>query len=230
MTGYQKYLPGKRTFVVLCLLLLGTTVYVYSVTAQNKSMTVRQRMLKSFYPVLMWFGKAGAKIERAPKATKAAVSFYDCATWQIDGTPFDLAALKGKKILAVNTASDCGFTQQFEELEALYQKYGDRLIVLGFPSNEFKQQEKGTDQEIATFCQRNFGVSFPLMKKGNVLASPDQQAVYRWLTNPALNGWNAAPPSWNFTKYLIDENGNLLAVFPPAIKPAGAAFTTELGL
>src|SRR6185295_11779982 len=111
-----------------------------------------------------------------------------------------------------NVASNCGFTGQYDELEKLYKSYGDELVILGFPANDFKEQEKGTDEEILQFCKVNFGVTFPLFQKHSVL-KPNQGAVYKWLTDPLENGWNVQQPTWNFCKYIVDETGNLKAFF-----------------
>lgn len=135
-----------------------------------------------------------------------------------NGQPFSFAQLAGKKVLLVNTASDCGYTGQYAPLQQLYKEYGDRLVVIGFPSNDFKEQEKGSDAEIAQFCQVNYGVTFPLATKQPVTGA-DQQTVYQWLTDAAQNGWNTQPPSWNFAKYLVDEAGRLIAYFDPGVDP-----------
>lgn len=114
-----------------------------------------------------------------------SVSFYSLKDTLIDGTGFDLSQLKGKKVLLVNTASDCGYTGQYDDLQKLSEKYKDKLVVIGFPANDFKEQEKGTDQEIAAFCKLNFGVRFPLMKKSSVKKGPGQNKIFQWLTDPA---------------------------------------------
>ncbi|GBU08312.1 glutathione peroxidase [Bacteroidales bacterium] len=144
--------------------------------------------------------------------------FYKLSFNSISGEKIDFSSLKGKKILIVNTASKCGFTPQFEGLEELFQKHKDKLVILGFPSNEFKEQDPGSNTEIAEFCQLNYGVSFMMMEKSEVKGN-GQNKVYQWLSDKNLNGWNDDSPSWNFCKYLIDENGNLLAFFPSTVKP-----------
>ncbi|HXL59000.1 MAG TPA: glutathione peroxidase, partial [Chitinophagaceae bacterium] len=126
---------------------------------------------------------------------------------------------KGKKVLLVNTASDCGYTGQYEELEKLYQQYKQRLIVIGFPANDFKEQEKGSDEEIAQFCTINYRITFPLMKKSIVIKSPGQNEVFQWLTDKNKNGWNDQQPVWNFSKYLVNEEGILSWYFDPSISP-----------
>jgi len=143
----------------------------------------------------------------------------------------DLASLKGKKIMLVNTASDCGYTNQYTDLQKLSEQYKDKLVVLGFPANDFKEQEKGTNEEIAEFCKKNYGVSFPLMEKSTVIKSPEQNPVYQWLTDSTKNGWNNKPPAWNFTKYIINEEGLLTNYFGSSISPLSSdvleAITTK---
>jgi len=119
----------------------------------------------------------------------------------------------------VNTASDCGYTNQYTDLQKLADEYKDKLIILGFPANDFKDQEKGTDEEIATFCKKNYGVTFPLMQKSTVIQSAEQNLIYQWLTDSTKNGWNKKLPSWNFTKYIVNEYGVLTNYFGPSISP-----------
>jgi glutathione peroxidase len=135
------------------------------------------------------------------------------------GIDLDFGKLKDKKVMIVNTASNCGYTNQYSELQELYEKNKERLVIIGFPSNDFKEQEKGSDEEIAQFCQVNFGVSFPLAKKSVVIKSAEQNKVFEWLTHREFNGWNEQQPSWNFSKYLVNENGVLTHYFDPAVSP-----------
>jgi glutathione peroxidase len=130
----------------------------------------------------------------------------------------DLSAFKGKKVLFVNVASECGFTPQYNELQHLYDNHKDKLTVVGVPCNQFGGQEPGDAQQIATFCERNFGVTFPLTEKIEVKGS-NQHALYQWLTKSELNGKEDSSVEWNFQKYLIDENGALLKVFAPGVNP-----------
>lgn len=149
----------------------------------------------------------------------AQKSFHDFKTKTLTGEEFDLSSLKGKKILVVNTASKCGLTPQYKDLEALYKKYKDQnFIVIGFPANNFMNQEPGTAEEIAEFCEMNYGVTFPMMKKLSVKGK-DQDPIYNWLTSKDLNGKLDSEVKWNFQKYLIDENGNLVDMIPPKEKP-----------
>jgi glutathione peroxidase len=119
----------------------------------------------------------------------------------------------------VNTASDCGYSNQYNQLQELSQKYKDKLVVLGFPANDFKEQEKGSDQEIAAFCKANYGVSFPLMSKSVVIRSDQQNPVFQWLTDSSRNGWNNKQPGWNFSKYIVDEKGMLTHYFGSSVSP-----------
>lgn len=150
---------------------------------------------------------------------KPPFSFYDLQSILIDGKILFFSELKGKKILLVNTASDCGYTNQYNELEKLYQQFKDKLVIIGFPSNDFKEQEKSSNDEIAVFCKKNFGVSFLLMQKGGVVKGIGQNKVFDWLSDPLKNGWNDRAPVWNFTKYLVDENGVLTHYFAPGVSP-----------
>tara|TARA_B100002052_G_scaffold131750_2_gene121025 strand:+ start:8622 stop:9197 length:576 start_codon:yes stop_codon:yes gene_type:complete len=152
-------------------------------------------------------------------------SFYDLSSILIGGELVSMKTYKGKKILIVNVASKCGLTPQYEELEKLAKKYSKKLIVLGFPSNDFLGQEPGSNKEISTFCRNNYSITFPLFEKSKVKGSKKHQ-VYDWLTDPKKNGWNKKGPSWNFTKYLIDENGKLLKRFSPRLSPLSDEITS----
>ena len=146
-------------------------------------------------------------------------TIYQFKVKDIDGKTFDFATLKGKKIMIVNTASKCGLTPQYEQLEALYDKYKNKnFIIVGFPANDFMSQEPGSDKEIAQFCQLNYGVSFPMMSKISVKGK-DMHPVYHYLTEKAKNGLEDNKVEWNFQKYLIDENGHLVRVVSPRILP-----------
>jgi len=144
--------------------------------------------------------------------------FYSLSFKTITGENFKFGQLKGKKVLIVNTASKCGYTPQFEQLEELHKTYGSKLVVLGFPSNDFGAQDPGTNQDIKAFCEENYGVTFMMMDKSSVKGK-DKNKVYQWLTSKEKNGWNSTEPSWNFGKYLIDEKGMLLGFFPSKVKP-----------
>jgi glutathione peroxidase len=146
-------------------------------------------------------------------------SFYDFKTTTIDGQPFDLSTLKGKKVLVVNTASKCGNTPQYEQLEQLYQKYGGaKFTIIGFPANNFLFQEPGTNAQIKEFCTKNYGVTFQMMSKISVKGK-DQDPIYQWLTTKEENGVMDAPVKWNFQKFMIDENGHLVGIVAPGTSP-----------
>lgn len=147
------------------------------------------------------------------------MTFHQLEAIDIHGQPFDLAGLKGHKVLVVNTASECGYTPQYKQLEELYRRYKERgLVVVGFPSNDFGGQEPGSEETILAFCERNYGVSFPLMSKVHTKGA-DQSPVYAWLTRKELNGVLDSEVKWNFQKYLIDEDGRLVAMYPSAQEP-----------
>ncbi|HEV8079957.1 MAG TPA: glutathione peroxidase [Chitinophagaceae bacterium] len=149
---------------------------------------------------------------------KPPESFYKLQAKANNGEEISFEKFRGKKILVVNLASQCGYTPQYDELEKFYQLHKNNIIVLGFPCNDFGKQEPGTDKEIENFCKVNFGVTFPLFKKDHVKGNGKQQ-VYKWLSNADKNGWNSKEPSWNFCKYLVDENGNLDKIFSSSVSP-----------
>src|SRR5580693_449912 len=153
---------------------------------------------------------------------------YDFKVTGLDGKPLDIAKYKGKKILIVNTASKCGFTPQYADLEKLYTQYKDKLVVIGFPANNFGQQEPGTSQEITEFCTKNFGVTFPMAEKSDVVGD-NISPLFKYLTDEAHKLGVADPVvKWNFTKFLVDENGKLIAVFPSKVKPTDDQITKYL--
>lgn len=146
-------------------------------------------------------------------------SVFDYTLKSLDGTEsISLSKYKGKKILFVNVASKCGYTVQYAELQKLHEAYSEKLVILGFPANNFGKQEPGTNQEIATFCKLNYGVSFQMFEKISVKGE-DQHPLYQWLSKKEFNGWNDQAPQWNFNKYLVDERGNLLKYFGSGVKP-----------
>jgi len=146
-------------------------------------------------------------------------SFYDFKVSDIDGGSFDLSKLKGKKVLVVNTASKCGLTPQYKQLQSLFETYGgDKFTIIGFPANNFMKQEPGTDSEIAEFCEKNYGVTFQMMSKISVKGD-DIHPLYQWLTQKSQNGVLDSEVKWNFQKYLIDENGKLVDMVEPKVKP-----------
>ncbi len=144
--------------------------------------------------------------------------FYSFKVKTLNGGEFDFSSLKGKKVMIVNTASKCGFTPQYKDLEALYNEYKGELVILGFPANNFANQEPGTAKEIREFCTQNYGVTFPMMAKISVKGD-DMAPVYKWLTSKKENGVMDSEVKWNFQKYLIDENGKLVNVIYSKEKP-----------
>ena len=194
------------------------------------NMTARQKILKAVYPVWIWFaGKKGINTKNlSNEKVMPAVSFYSLTDTAINGTVFDFEKLKGKKVMLVNTASNCGYTGQYDDLQKLSEQYKDKLVIIGFPANDFKEQEKGTDTEIAEFCKMNFGVSFPLMQKSSVIKSANQNKIFEWLSSSTKNGWNNQQPSWNFCKYIVDEQGRLTNYFGSTIEPMGKEIATAL--
>ena len=149
--------------------------------------------------------------------TQTQQGFYDFKLTSLEGEAVELSKYKGKKILVVNTASECGFTPQYKDLQQLHEAHGDKVAILGFPANNFGGQEPGSNQEIAAFCEKNYGVTFPMMEKVSVIGE-DKHPLYTWL---AENAPNQEEPNWNFCKYLIDENGKVVAFFPSKAKPMG---------
>ena len=166
-------------------------------------------------------------IAQKPANAHSRKSIYDYSFKGINDSMMSFSAYKGKKILIVNVASKCGFTPQYEDLEKLYRKYRDKVVIVGFPANNFGSQEPGTNAEIATFCKTTYDVTFPIAAKVSVVGD-DQSDVYKWLTDKSLNGWNDQAPKWNFTKYLVGEDGELLKVFPSKVKPLSADLTGAL--
>jgi glutathione peroxidase len=152
---------------------------------------------------------------------------YDFKVTSLDGGTIDFSKYKGKKILIVNTASECGYTPQYADLEKLYEQYKSKLVVVGFPANNFGGQEPGSNSEIKEFCKKNYGVTFPMAGKVSVKGE-DVHPLFKWLTSKTENGVMDAEIKWNFTKFLLDENGKLLAVFPSKVNPTSEEITKYL--
>ncbi|WP_121965170.1 glutathione peroxidase [Myroides sp. N17-2] len=153
---------------------------------------------------------------QAPKDKK---SIYQFKVTDLSGNEFDFATLKGKKIMIVNTASECGLTPQYKQLQSMYNEFGgDNFVIVGFPANNFGSQEPGSNEEIATFCEQNYGVSFPMMNKISVKGA-DIAPIYDFLTKKSKNGLEDSEVTWNFQKYLIDESGHLVKVISPRTLP-----------
>ena len=147
-------------------------------------------------------------------------SFYDLKLNDINGKQIDMLSLKGKKVLLVNVASKCGYTDQYDDLQELYETHSDKLEIIGIPCNDFGRQEPGSADEIKNFCKINYGVTFTLSEKQRIKSDPISD-VYNWLSDPDLNGWNSSLPSWNFCKYMIDEKGELTHYFKSGVDPNG---------
>ncbi len=184
-------------------------------------MTGRQSFLRRIYPFIMGLTRLAGKyatIVRNEAGVAPRVAFSSLTIVSNKGDLVPMSRFEGKKLLLVNTASDCGYAGQFAELQKLQQRF-PALVIIGFPSNDFMEQEKGTDAEIAKFCHVNYGVSFMLAAKSSVIEGPQQNHVFHWLTDPASNGWNKQLPEWNFSKFLVNEAGELEYYFGPAISP-----------
>ena len=169
-------------------------------------------------------------INNTPAANAVVIatgSIYDFKVEALDGSTIDFSKYKGKKILVVNTASKCGYTKQYEGLEKLYEQYKDKLVIVGFPANNFGGQEPGTNTEIGEFCKKNYGVTFPMAAKISVKGD-DTAPIYKWLCSKAENGVLDAEIKWNFGKFLLDENGSLISYFPSKVEPMSEEITSKL--
>ena len=217
----------KSILIGILILVSGAIIYIAIPKKSNKHMNIKQRILKAAYPLVMKMSKQNHL--NNIKNEKPTTDFFNLKITLNNGAELLMDTFKGKKIMIVNTASECGFTGQYDQLEKLYQKHKERLIIIGFPSNEFGNQEKGSNETIASFCKINYGVSFPLAIKGEVLKSDTQQDIYKWLTDSKLNGWNNQVPTWNFCKYLINEQGVLVDFFNSSSDPLGREVEEALG-
>jgi glutathione peroxidase len=157
----------------------------------------------------------------------ASSSIYDFKVASLDGNTIDFSKYKGKYMLIVNTASKCGYTKQYADLEKLHEQYGSKLVIVGFPANNFGGQEPGSNTEIKEFCQKNYGVKFPMAEKVSVKGD-DTHPLFQWLTQKDKNGVMDAEIKWNFTKFLVDKNGKLVAVFPSSVNPMSEEITKYL--
>ena len=180
---------------------------------------MRRGAAVSLMAYMMMVGSLTGTAKGAAPGPASGTSVYDFTMKSIDGADVPLARYKGKVMLVVNVASKCGYTPQYEGLEALYRRYKDKgLVLLGFPANNFGSQEPGTDAEIKTFCTTNYNVTFDMFSKISVKGD-DQHPLYAWLTSEQANPATAGSVKWNFTKYLIDKNGRVIAKFGSATKP-----------
>ena len=162
------------------------------------------------------------------KAKPSGKSFYEFTVNSLSGEPVSLEQFRGKKIILLNVASKCGYTPQYADWEKFYSENKEEVVILGFPCNDFMGQEPGSATDIAEFCQKNYGVSFPMFEKVHVKGDK-KSPIYQWLTDPAQNGWNSQEPSWNFCKYLINEKGELTHFFASKVKPSSEEFIAAMG-
>jgi glutathione peroxidase len=221
---------GQKLVKRLCVyggLLLTLFVVLAFITSPTKNMTFRQKLLHFLYPGFMRLSSVKQLIASG-NGKSAPVSFYSLKATKIDGQSIDFHSLKGKKVLIVNTASDCGYTPQYAELQRLFEEQKGKLVILGFPSNDYKEQEKGNNDSIASFCKQNYGVTFTMMQKIITHKQAGQDPVYQWLTDSSKNGWNNRAPKWNFSKYLINEEGQLQDHFDPSVSPLSKEFLSKL--
>lgn len=191
-------------------LLLSAFVSCKNVAQEPESLTSLSKNATNLAPV-----RAQSEAEPEQNKPMEKQNIYQFIVKDLQGNKFDFAKLKGKKVMIVNTASKCGLTPQYKDLEAIYKKYKEKgLVIVGFPANNFGEQEPGTDKEIGAFCSKNYGVTFPMMSKISVVGE-DMNIVYQFLTQKSKNGLQDSKVEWNFQKYLIDEKGELYKVLPP---------------
>jgi len=171
------------------------------------------------------FKKVASRPESGMQETTASI--YDFKMPSITGEEIDFKQYKGQKLLIVNTASECGFTPQYEDLQKLHELHGDKIVILGFPANNFGEQEPGSNIEIANFCKENYAVTFQMFSKVSV-EGPDKAPLYQWLTDKSKNGWNEETPNWNFCKYYINEQGELMKFYASAINPMGEELLKDI--
>ena len=182
-------------------LLMALVIWASSCTSTKKNNTTNQTSMST------------------QNTTPPSKSFYDFSIAKLDENgAINMADYKGKKILIVNVASKCGYTPQYEGLQKLYTEHGDKVQIIGFPCNQFMGQEPGGKEDIASFCQKNYGVTFPLTTKIDVKGK-DQHAIYEWLTSKVYNGIDDYKVGWNFNKFLLDENGKLIAHYDSGVTP-----------
>lgn len=204
----------KKTLLILFVLLIGVFTIGLAMNLQG---------IKGLF-------SSKKEISVKPSSTEAKGSFYDFKMKTLDGKEtIDFSKYKGKKVVVINVASKCGFTPQYADWEKFNKEHGDKIVVLGFPANNFLGQEPGTNEEIATFCQKNYGVTFQLFEKVEVIGK-NQHPLYQWLSKKDLNGWNDKAPTWNFCKYVIDEQGNVVTFLASGVKPDNEEFKKAVGL
>ncbi len=212
-----------------------------SVSGLHKNATVMSKLIAFFCFLMLSSALSGGcfdpnQIAARPSAMptqttppQPPTSFYHFTVRSLDGQPVPMERFRGKKIVVLNVASKCGYTPQYADWEKFYREHQERVVVLGFPCNDFLGQEPGSAEEIAEFCQKNYGVTFPMFEKVHVKGD-DKAPIYRWLTDPQQNGWNSQEPTWNFCKYLLNEKGELTHFFGSKVKPDSPEFMSALGL
>jgi glutathione peroxidase len=211
----------RKLLSIIALIVIAFIVYVF-LANKNDDMSARQKILNTLYPALTAINRmvgTNSQVLTNASGVKPRTPIYDLTVTMNNGQERSMAEFKGRKLLIVNTASDCGYTGQYDDLQKLYEKYKGRFEILAFPANDFKEQEKGTNEEILEFCKINYGVSFPLAQKSVVTKGKDQHPVFQWLSQKGKNGWTSKSPSWNFSKYLVNADGVLTHYFDPAVSP-----------
>lgn len=194
--------------------------------------SIKQRFLQLAYPVLMRVTRlvgANATVLHNTTAAQPPADVYRLSITLNNGKELSLEQFRGRKLLLVNTASNCGYTGQYEELQALWTQHKGKLEIIGFPANDFKEQEQDNDATIAQFCKINYGVQFPLAQKSQVVKGRGQNPVFNWLSSKTQNGWNDQAPQWNFSKYLVDEQGRLTHYFGPSVSPLDKTVKEAIG-
>lgn len=156
-------------------------------------------------------------------------SLYNFKVKSLDGKEVDFSSFKGKKVVIINVASKCGYTPQYADWQRFHEKHGKEVIVLGFPANNFMHQEPGNNEDIADFCQKNYGVTFQMFQKVDVIGNT-QHPLFKWLSSKELNGWNDKAPTWNFCKYVVNEDGAVTHFFASGIKPDSPEFKKAVGI
>jgi glutathione peroxidase len=195
-----------------------------AVSTLNNSNHYKMAVYMSFLSILTMLG-FGPKTPSNPIAE--GTTFYDLSIEGIDGSAIQMTDFRGKYVLCVNVASKCGYTPQYKDLQALYEQHQDKLVIIGFPCNQFLNQEPGSEEEIAAFCEKNYGVTFPLTEKVDVKGA-DQHPVYQWLTSQELNGETDHKVKWNFHKFLVSPDGQLVGSFPSKVNPLSEEITALL--
>lgn len=187
------------------------------------------KFVVSLLPMLAWLFSTGYTLNHpvVVDTPQANASFYNLTVEDIDGGTIRMADYKGKYVLCVNVASKCGYTPQYKDLQALYERYQDNLVIIGFPCNQFLGQEPGDNTEIKGFCEKNYGVTFPLTAKIDVKGK-HQHPIYEWLTSQEVDGRSEHEVKWNFHKFLVNPEGKLIAVYPSKVKPLSPEILTRL--